>query len=105
MDIFIQDLLLQISESNNELKKLDKEIILLKQNKTNNNSKIEKLKEENRLLKTTEKLCEEDIKDYNEQINKLSQKIKENEFEIIKLKKLNNSFKKEKSNKKKKKQI
>ena len=103
MDFFIQDLLLQISESNNELKKLDKEIILLKQNKTNNNSKIEKLKEENRLLKTTEKLCEEDIKDYNEQINKLSQKIKENEFEIIKLKKLNNSFKKEKSNKKKQK--
>ena len=84
MDFEIQEMLLQLSESENQIKKLNEEIQNLK-NKLNNKDKIEKIKEENKNLKATNNLFQADIINYKEQINYLTQKINENESEILKL--------------------
>ena len=94
MEFPLQNILFQLNESKQELQKANKQIKSLKIQLQNSKShKYSKLKEENILLKTTYKLCKEDIKKYIEEIEILKQKIKLNEFEIIKLQKEKNSLK------------
>ena len=84
MNFEIQELLLQLSESENLIKKLDEEMQNLK-NKLNNKDKIKNIKEENKNLETTHNLFKADIINYKEQIKNLIKKINENESEILKL--------------------
>ena len=98
MDFPLQEILMQINNSKQELKKANEIIKQLKIRQQNSNShKFSKLKEENNFLKTTHQICKEDVSKYKNEIEILNQKIKLNDFEIIKLKNENNSLKKSKT--------
>ena len=97
MDVSLQELLIQLSQSQNELNKANEQIKNLN-NEINNENKISNLKEENENLKTILQINKSDIINYKNQINELIQKQKENENEISKLKREKTDKKEENKN-------
>ena len=81
----LQALLLDVANSQKDIKNLDEKIIFLK-NEIKNRKNKSKLIEENTLLKTNHSLFQGDIANYKEDIKKLTSKIQENENKISKLK-------------------
>ena len=103
-DFPLQDIILQLSSSENELKKandiiknLSNELELLK----NKNSK---LKEENEEYDLINKICSKDISEYKEEIKKLNKNKNDNEKRISELKNENQNLKKKKAKKSKEKE-
>ena len=92
----IEEIKLQISNSEEKLKKADAKIKKLKDIKRKKNNPT-LLREENEDLDLTHQLCLEDKKIYNEKISKLKEEIKRNKEKILKLKEDNDNFKKEKN--------
>ena len=94
MEISYKELVRQLSESENELRKANNTLYNLKEeimNKVPNN--ISKILGENHDLELTHKLCQEDIPIYKEDIKRLTEQKKQNEAEILKLKEENEKLK------------
>ena len=93
----MEQLVLQLSNYENELKKaeqtiqeLNEEKIIIISQKENPNI----IKEENECLNITHQICLSDIKDYQNQVLNLQQEIYNNQTKIIKLKEENENLKK-----------
>ena len=100
----LQDIILQLSSSENELKRANDAI----KNMTNElellKNKNLKLKEENEEYDLIHKLCSKDILEYKEEIKKLNKNKKDNEKRISELKTENQNLKNKKAKKNKKKE-
>ena len=97
-EISYNELLKQLSQSENEIRKANDTLRNLKEeiiNKVPNN--ISKILGENHDLELTHKLCQEDIPIYKEDIKRLTEQKKQNETEILRLKEENEKLKKNKS--------
>ena len=97
----MEQLVLQLSNSENELKKAEQTIQQLKEEKIIKISKKENpniIKEENEYLKITHQICLSDIKDNQNQILYLQNELKNNQTKTIKLKEENENLKKRFSN-------
>ena len=97
-EISYNELLKQLSQSENEIRKANDTLRNLKEeiiNKVPNN--ISKILGENHDLELTHKLCQEDIPIYKEDIKRLTEQKKQNEAEILRLKEENEKLKKNKS--------
>ena len=93
----MEQLVLQLSNYENELKKaeqtiqeLNEEKIIIISQKENPNI----IKEENECLNITHQICLSDIKDYQNQVLNLQQEIDNNQTKLIKLKEENENLKK-----------
>ena len=99
-NIYILDLVMQLSETEEILNKTNENLKNLQEakEKKNNPTLINKdnygmLKKENEELELTHKICLEDIKEYNDNLLKLKEEQKNNERKILKLKKENQKLK------------
>ena len=98
----LQDIILQLSSSENELKKVNDTIINLTNKLELLKSKSSKLIEENEEYNLINKLCLKDISEYKEEIKKLNKNKKDNEKKISELKNENQNLKNKKVKKSKK---